>query len=634
MLGISSFFSLVSPEIPRLLHELSYAKSDTSKVWMLRDLAYYYQTSNPDSAIHYAERGVNLASALDFPSGQIWCLYQVGRAYGTKNQLDSSFAIFDEAIRLAEESDDALSQAKLLNAVGVSHYLSGNLHNAVHYYNQGFLLSDSLGYQEGKSYALNNMAVIYRLQRRYDQALDLYQKSLDIKIVERDTVGIISGLYNKGLAFSYLDRHEESLAALLESKALADVYSGAVTDTPSITIGIGVAHYNLGNIAESREYLQAGIAWSQNLTPEKISAMTYLGSVDVMEGRSAQGLARIEEAYQMTVHSGRKELLRTVLKERASAAERANDHLLANTSWKAYSAISDSLNNESNRWAMEEMQARFELLDKENTISLQRLQLEKEASQRVWYLFSGLLMVIGLVTTVFFLRKILRQRKQLAREVARKEEALDENDLLFREMHHRTKNNLQLLNSILGLHSRNINDEIAKNALQSSRDSVGAIGLLHHQLYQTKDFREIAFQPYVQELCEYFQTAFSLEERNICLHFQCEPFQIDIDKAIPMGLVINEMVTNSIKHAFRQRDHGRIDLHVNKEETEITIEVEDNGIGIADHAESTGGTGKKLIQIFSNKFKADFDYVNKQEGTIARFSIPLQNRNHEQPHAT
>lgn len=627
MLSVSSIFLLQSEEIPRLRHELQYAALDTSKVWMFRDLAYYYQSVDPDSAIHYAQRGTALAELLDFPSGQIWCLYQEGRAYGNKNQLDSSFAIYDEAIRIAEESDDALSQAKLLNAVGVSHYLSGNFHDAVLYYNQGFLLSDSLGYQEGESYALNNMAVIYRIQRRYDQALDLYGKSLDIKKAERDTVGIISGLYNKGLAFSYLDRHEESLAALQDSKALADAYSGPVADTPSIAIGIGVAHYNLGNISESRKHLEAGIKWSETLTPEKISAMTYLGSVDVMQGRTQQGLARIEEAYQMTVHSGRKELLRTVLKERANAAERANNHLLANESWKAYSVISDSLNNESNRWAMEEMQARFELLDKENTISIQQFQLEKEAIQRVWYLLSGCLLVGGLITVGFFLRKILKQRKQLAREVTKKEEALNENDLLLQEMHHRTKNNLQLLNSILSLHSRNINNEVARSALQSSRDSVGAIGVLHHQLYHAKDFRKIAFQPYIQKLCEYFRTAFSLEERNIHLHFQCDAFQIDIDKAVPMGLVINEMVTNSIKHAFTRRDNGRIELQVRNGKTNITIEVEDNGIGITSRAETTSGTGRKLIQIFSNKFKADFDYVNKDEGTIAKFSIPV----YEQP---
>ena len=90
-----------------------------------------------------------------------------------------------------------------------------------------------------------------------------------------------------------------------------------------------------------------------------------------------------------------------------------------------------------------------------------------------------------------------------------------------------------------------------------------------------------------------------------------------------MGLVINEMVTNSIKHAFTRRDNGRIELQVRNGKTNITIEVEDNGIGITSRAETTSGTGRKLIQIFSNKFEADFDYVNKNNGTIAKFSIPV-----------
>jgi len=269
------------------------------------------------------------------------------------------------------------------------------------------------------------------------------------------------------------------------------------------------------------------------------------------------------------------------------------------------------------------MQARFELLDKESTISLQQLQLEKEANQRKWYLFSGVLLVGGLMTVVFFLRKILKQRRQLAREVAMKEEALGENDLLFREMHHRTKNNLQLLNSILSLHSRNVDDDAARSALQSSRDSVGAIGLLHHHLYQTKDFRKVAFQPYIRELCDYFQQAFSLKERNIQLGFRCDEFQIDIDKAIPMGLIINEMITNAIKHAFPREDGGSIGLYIKKEPTTIVIEVGDNGVGIRDGTEITDGVGKKLIKILSDKFKADFNYINKSGGTTARFAIPV-----------
>lgn len=621
-MGLLSTFMLQSQEIERLKHELTYAKTDTSKVWQYRDLAYYYQSKNSDSAIHFAYRGYDLAKFLQFPSGQIWCLYQVGRAYEIKDELDSTFAIYKRAFELAKHNNDWLSRAKLLNAIGVTHYFSGNLHDALIYYNKGFSLSDSLAYNEGIAYALNNMAVIYRMQRRYDKALEIYDKSLEIKTAEKDTVGIINSLYNKGLALSYLNQHEESLSTFTESRLLSEKYQETDANIANIDIGIGVTHYNLGNISKAKKYLTRDFQSFERITPEKVSAMVYLGAIDVKEGRTDEGLKRIEEAYELIVSSGRMELLRTVLKERALALETANNHSLASESWKAYSRISDSLNQESSQWAMREMQARFELKDKETTISLQQLQLEKEANQKRWYLISGMFLALVLLIIILFLRKILKQRKQLTLEVTKKEDALKENEILLQEMHHRTKNNLQLLNSILSLHSRNIDNPLAQRALESSRDSVGAIGLLHHQLYKTKDLKRVNFQPYVNELCEYFRKAFSLEERKISLNCNCEDFSVDIDKAIPLGLIMNEMVTNAIKHAFDGKISGAIQLNVKTEMGKITIEVEDNGVGIKTATESSTGTGRKLIKIFSDKFKADFDYISKDKGTLARFSIP------------
>lgn len=622
LLGLLAPFFLHSQEIEALKYELTFAKTDTTKVWQYRDLAFKYQAINSDSAIYYANKGYELAKFLRFPSGQIWNLYQIGSAYEAKEQLDSTFAFYNRAMNLAKQHNDNLSRAKLLNSIGVIHYYSGNLHDALTYYNQGYLLADSLAYQEGIAYALNNMAVIYRLQKRYDKALEIYDKSLEVKIKDQDTVGIINSLYNKGLAYSYLNLYEESLSAMTQSKELSKIFDKNHQSIANIDIGIGMAHYNLGNIAEAKTFLNNGMQFSERMTIEKVAGMTYLGVIDIAEGRIDAGLNQIEEAYEISVASGRKELLRTVLKERALALEKVGDYRLAAESWKDYNSISDSLNLESSQWAMKEMQARFELLDKENTISLQKLQLEKEANQKQWYLTSGLFLVVVLTIITLFLHKILKQRRQLTLEVSKKEEALNENDLLLQEMHHRTKNNLQLLSSILSLHSRSIDNPIAQKALQSSRDSVGAIGLLHHQLYKTNDFRKVHFKPYVIELCDYFKKAFSLEDRQISLCCNCEEFSVDIDKAIPLGLILNEMVTNAIKHGFKDNKPGEIVINITTENNKITIEVEDNGVGIIPEIQNSKGSGRKLIKIFSDKFKADFDYVDKNPGTLVRFSIP------------
>ena len=268
------------------------------------------------------------------------------------------------------------------------------------------------------------------------------------------------------------------------------------------------------------------------------------------------------------------------------------------------------------------MQARFELQEKEITITQQELQLEREAAQKSRYRLLGVSVALLLAVGMIFMRYIWKQRRKLKIEVKRKEEALSENDLLMQEMHHRIKNNLQLLNSLLSLQSRNITNREAQMALQASRDTVGAIGLLHHQLYRSKDFRSVPLAPYVHDLSNYFNDAFSLSDRNIELNYSCEPIDVDIDRAIPLGLIINELVTNAIKHAFDERDTGTIHLQLRQIENRITLEVADNGNGV--HKEDSGsGTGKKLMKIFSDKLKAEFDYLVSDTGTLARFSFPL-----------
>lgn len=618
------FIFLPAQEIDSLRRQLVYAKTDTAKVWIHRDLAFYYQSINTDSAIYFANRGVDLSRFLNFSKGEVWCMYQKALAYENQNKLDSAFQIYDDAIDIATKHNDALSKAKLLNAIGVTHYYAGNLKDALDYYQRGLDWSMELGYSEGISYALNNMGVIYRMQSRFNKALEIYNKSLDIKKQENDTIGIISSLYNKGLCYSYLKKFNESLETFQKSEEFSKFIDPDHPLIPNTAIGKGVALFNLGEHDQAKEYLKSGIKQLQQPTPEKISAMAYLGAIEVKAG-NPKGLEKIEEAYEAIVNSGRKELLRTILKEKAIAAEILSNHKMAGESWKEYSHISDSINMESSLWAIEEMQAKFELKDKENTIALQQLEIEKESAKKKRYLHSGLFLLVVVVGGSFFMSKIMKQRKQLADLIHIKDKVIDTNELLLQEMHHRTKNNLQLLNSILNLNSRNAQSPAAIKALQSSRDSVGAISILHQQLYVNKDFRHVDFAQYIQDLCEYFRSAFMLKDRNITLKCDCKPLSLDIDQAIPSGLIINELITNSVKHAFPKCKPGYIHLKIDSTLTNIVLEVKDNGESDIElnHSE---GTGKKLIDIFKHKYDGKFTYFNSGKGTIGRFSMPLKIR--------
>lgn len=314
-----------------LKRKLVYTASDTNKVWLLRDIAYYYQWIDSDSAIHYSQRGYVLAKSLGFSNGKIWNLYQTALAHEYNNDLEASFAIYKYALQIASDYNDDLSRAKLYNALGVAHYFAGSFHLATEYYQRSYSLSDSLVYYEGLTHALNNLGVIYRLQRRFDKALEMYSKSLDIKMFEKDSIGIVNSIYNMGLAYSYLDRHDESLAHFLKAQRIALEMKGADhVDLANIQIGLGVALYNLNDIAGAERHFLKGLQEINHVgSHEWISGMTYLGAIDVLKNKPSEGLKKIEQAYDHAIASGRLELVRQTLKKRALAATAAGDYLLA-----------------------------------------------------------------------------------------------------------------------------------------------------------------------------------------------------------------------------------------------------------------------------------------------------------------
>jgi len=619
-----AFASDDNSTIDSLKQLLRYAPSDTSKVWILRDIAFYYQSIDSDSAIHYSDRGYKLAMSLNHTYGAIWTLYQLSLAYELNNESEQAFANYHRALLMAEEASDLLSMAKLNNAIGVSHYYAGALTEAVRYYLVGYQLSDSLDYNAGKAYALNNLGVIYRKQRRYHKALDVYLKSLAIKEIEKDSQGIVVSLYNVGLIYAYLNQYEESLNRLTQAKHLANTTSNLYWDVSHLDIALGVALYHLNDLQKSQEYIISALqTFDPSSSTEYIYGLGYLGSILVRTGNPGSGLDSLLKANRLAQKTNNKELQREILRELAKAGELSKQYELAAKSWRDYNILSDSLHESSKNWAMEEMQTRFELQEKEVTIAKQTIAIQKEQSRKNLYFISGLSLVVLLILSGIFLRLFWRKKEQLRIAFDLKQKALNVNELLMREMHHRTKNNLQLLNSLLSMQWRKVSSLDGKKALQSSRDSVGAISLLHHRLYKNDDFRQVSLKPYISDLTKHFDGAFGLKSRNITIDYACEDVVIDTDKAIHIGLVINELVTNAIIHAFGDGHEGHIQINVFTVGDELTIAVEDNGVGLSLADEQSTGLGIQLIHILGERYSGRFEMKNTSNGTTAVFILPF-----------
>ena len=212
----------------------------------------------------------------------------------------------------------------------------------------------------------------------------------------------------------------------------------------------------------------------------------------------------------------------------------------------------------------------------------------------------GALGLLGMAMLLLF--RAYRSKKK-TNEIL--EKTNEQKEFLIKEIHHRVKNNLQVLSSLLNLQSDYIQDPNALNAVTEGRNRVESMGLIHQKLYMGEHLASVDMKEYTTELVDHLLSAFGAEE-HVQISFNIHTPRLDVDTAIPLGLIINELITNSLKYAFPEGRKGaiNIDLYIDAKR-EMILCVRDNGVGNVDVSNKVKSTsfGNDLIKILSKKLK-------------------------------
>jgi len=263
----------------------------------------------------------------------------------------------------------------------------------------------------------------------------------------------------------------------------------------------------------------------------------------------------------------------------------------------------DSILNNERTQQITEMQTRFETEKKEATIEQQQQEI-RQGNIRFWLITGALLVALLVGGLLFRLTRILRQRNA-------------EKEFLIKEIHHRVKNNLQVLSSLLHLQSRQITDETALDAVREGQNRVDAMGLIHQKLYMGDNMAAVEMQDYLKNLGDTLLDAFGLDDDQVAIHYHLSPMHLDVDTAIPLGLIINELVTNSLKYAFPNGRAGAIEISLWKDDTgKLCLQVADNGVGQALETDLKHSTafGTNLIHLLSKKLKGKPEVRASEQG--------------------
>jgi PAS domain S-box-containing protein len=189
--------------------------------------------------------------------------------------------------------------------------------------------------------------------------------------------------------------------------------------------------------------------------------------------------------------------------------------------------------------------------------------------------------------------------------------SLAEKELLLREIHHRVKNNLHVISNLLDLQADAIEDEQVLAFLSDSQDRIQSMALIHEHLYQSQHLGLIDIKDYIDRLANYLLFSYSHANSGIQLALDVEPLQLNVETAIPCGLLINELVTNSLKYAFPQHQIGTIHIQLYQDiEQNLHLNVWDNGVGMADELDWQNSTslGLKLIRLFAQQLRATMQH--------------------------
>ena len=193
---------------------------------------------------------------------------------------------------------------------------------------------------------------------------------------------------------------------------------------------------------------------------------------------------------------------------------------------------------------------KYEVREKNKELELKEKELKQSTYQK--NLFITLLSVIGLLLlmAVLFMRSKIKSNRALSSQKQLVEKSLADKELLLREIHHRVKNNMQVISSLLSIQSRDIKDEVALKAVNDSRNRVRAMALIHQGLYIENDLRGIRTSDYITKLCNSLFSSYRIDADRINLQLYVEDLLIDVDSIVPIGLILNELITNALKYAF------------------------------------------------------------------------------------
>ena len=588
------------------------APTDTLQFEILNDLAYYWHTRNLIKALKYTELGLKRTIETD---NRLWNgRFEItqGAILLRMEKLDSAQIVLENAKSKVLAKDLAFLNTQL----GYVYERRGQLDKAADYAMESLRLGEEQNDTKAIALAYSDLSNIFYKQAKYDKGLKYGIKSI-VLFEERGIIDLDYDFTLYVVANNYLklNRHEQALKYFEHSLVIGERY-GFYNNLSDVYISLVDLYAYLKNYKKAENAGQNAVKYAELLENGFMLMRSWLsiGKMQNLQGKYKNAIESLLKSLDVaTVDFGDEYYLSQAYEALGKAYAGDHNYMEAYKAFSEYDGLKKQIFTAESDHRIALLQTEFEVAQKEDTILLQRGTIKKQQTNQILTsIITGLLLFLLILGFVAIKNN---RRKNALLQLQNKEK-----EFLIKEIHHRVKNNLEVVSSLLSLQSTHIEDKNIKENMQQIQNRIQSMSMIHKNLYQGKNLASIEMGNYFKILGDYVLHSYGAGQR-INMVYEMKEIELNVDIATPIGLIVNELITNALKYAFPGNIRGTITVGLVQKTDYLELKVTDNGIGIKNGSSANGtGFGTQLIALLTKQLDGRM-VLQQKKGTTVSFEF-------------
>ncbi|MDX1328235.1 MAG: histidine kinase dimerization/phosphoacceptor domain -containing protein, partial [Arenibacter sp.] len=508
--------------------------------------------------------------------------------------------------------------AFLNTQMGYVYERRGQLDKAAGYVLESLRLGNLFQDKKAIALAYSDLSNIFWKQSKFIKGLEYGLKAINI-FEERgiNDLDYDFTLYVVGNNYLMLQEYDNALKFYDHAKAIGERY-GFYNNLSDIYISLVELYCSLDNYEAAEKAGKNAIKYAKLLDNNFLLMRAYLsvGKLQNIQGKYSSAIESLQESIEVaTENFGDEYYLSQAYEALGKALAGNHNYREAYKAFSEYDKLKKIVFNAESDQRIALLQTEFDVAQKENTILLQQTKIRKQNTNQILsFIITGLLLFLVILGFVAIKNN---RKKNVLLQLQN-----DEKEFLIKEIHHRVKNNLEVVSSLLSLQTEQIKDANIKDAMFQIQSRIESMSMIHQNLYHGKRLTSIGMRTYFIKLADYILDSYGARDR-ITMVYKMKDIELNVDIATPIGLIVNELVTNSLKYAFPGNVEGTITIELEETDSVLELRVMDNGVGFTEETEVQGtGFGTQLVKLLTQQLDGKMRLKNNK-GTDIFFEFQL-----------